>query len=136
VADGQPPAAVKIDVIADLHPGRHFYAFIDDRPADFGVATDVDSFKQDRVGDVRVAINTHSGANDAPFDQTTRNDGPLADDAVQCPAGAVGFATAAKNELWRGKLVLERANRPRFVVKVQKRVDSNQVHIRFVIGIE
>ena len=34
-------------VVADLHAGWDFYAFVDDRPPHMGVAADIDAFEQD-----------------------------------------------------------------------------------------
>ena len=39
--DGQPAAAVEVEVVADLHAGGHLDPLVDDRPADFGVAAPV-----------------------------------------------------------------------------------------------
>src|SRR5665811_1927858 len=52
---------VVLAVDADTDPWGDDDVLVDDGPMDRGVATDVDEVEQDAVGDLRVAVDLHTG---------------------------------------------------------------------------
>src|SRR5262245_27737571 len=136
IGDGEAALAIEVEVVADLHAGRHFDAFVDNRPANLGVAADIDSFEEDRIFDMRIAVNADEWPEDTPLDEPARDNRAGADDAIHGPAGAVALAAAAEDELRRRQIGLKGADGPDFVVEVEQRIDGDEVHVGFVIGIE
>ena len=57
-ADGESASSIVVVVVADFDAGRNMHALVDNGPANFGVATDIDPFKQDRVFHAGETVDT------------------------------------------------------------------------------
>ena len=53
----QAPGEIALGIEADRHPGRHMHPLVDDRPANLGVATDVDALEENALLDPGEAVD-------------------------------------------------------------------------------
>src|SRR5262245_15383777 len=136
VGDGEAAAAVELEVVADFYAGRDFHALVDNGAADVRVAADLHAFEENGIFDLGIAVDAHERAENAALHQAAGDDGTGADHAVHGTAGAVPFAAAAEDEFGWGEVGLEGADGPDFVIEVEERIDGDQVHVGFVIGVE
>ena len=113
--------SVGLGVEADPGAGVDAHVLVDDRPANGGVASDVDAVQQHRVLDRRVGVHPHAGGEDRPADDAARDDHAGADDRVVRGARAAGLV---EDELRRRQRAGEGEDRPVVVVEVEDRVDA------------
>ncbi len=120
--DGEPSAAVAVEVEADFGSGGDFYVLVDDRAADGGACADLDASEEDRVGDFCLFFDAHLGADDAAGDAASGEDRAGGDQAVE------GFAATAgvfvEDELGGRQVGLVGAHGPAVVVEVEQRLDA------------
>src|SRR5690349_27572 len=88
VAYGEASGAILIQVEPDFGAGRNMHPFIDDGSSHTCVPTDVDPFEQNRIFNVRIAVDPHVWAKDRSLHLPTRKDRALANDAVDCHTAA------------------------------------------------
>ena len=99
----------------------------------FALPADVHPRKDDRVLDLRVAVDASLRTDDRPRYPAAGNDRPGADDAVVRRAAAI---VRLEHELRRRQVRLIRAHRPVVVVQVEQRIDGRQLDVGLVVGVD
>src|SRR6266852_4494695 len=96
----------------------------------FEVETDFGVFGQ---ADVAVDVDANVVTDEAIFDAASGEDGAAGDDGIESDAHAVGIS---EDEFGGRILRLVGTQRPLFVVKIEDRRDTDEIHVGFVIGVE
>lgn len=135
-ADREAAFAIEFLVETDLDSGRDTHAFVDNCAADGGMSSYVDAVEEDAIGDIGVAMDADAGSEDASFDASTADDRTAADDAIEGHTGTI-FITAASENKFRGwEIGLKGTDGPGIVIEIEERIDTDEVHIGFVVGVE
>src|SRR5665647_3190899 len=124
---------VVLAVDADADPWGDDDVLVDDGPMDRGVATDIDEVEQDAVGDLRVAVDLHTGG------EHRMGHVPTADHHTGRDCGVDRLTDAAlrpEDELGRRIVAVVGVDRPFVVVEVEHGMDRDEVHLGVVVGVD
>src|SRR6267378_2003847 len=120
-------AAVGFEVVADLGALGEADVAIDDSAADARVAADIHVIVNDGIRDFTVTVDADVVADYGFLNAATGDDG------IEGDAHALRIG---EDKFCRRILVLPGAERPGSVIKVEDGRDADEVHVRFVVGVE
>src|SRR6266851_3648472 len=126
-------AAVGFEVVADLGALGEADVAVDDCSADAGMAADVHVIVDDGIGDFGIAVDADVVADHGLLDASAGDDRATGHDGIEGDAHALRIG---KNKFRRRILVLPGAKRPGGVVQVENGRDADEIHVRFVVGVE
>src|SRR5229473_1873381 len=126
-------ATVGFEVVADLGALGEADVTIDDGATDARVAADIHVIVNDGIRDFTVTVDADVVAEYGFLNAAAGDDGATGDDGIECDAHALRIG---EDKFRRRILVLPGAKRPGGVVQIENGRDADEIHVRFVVGIE
>ena len=127
-----PPVFFRIE--PDLGPFLELDSGIHDRAAKPAVASNLDVVKQNRAFDLGIAVHANPGGEDAVHDTAARHNASRAHHRINADAHPAPLFR--EDKFRRRVLRLVGPQRPCFIVEIKDRGDGNQIHVRFVVGVQ
>src|SRR5712664_463797 len=126
-------ATVGFEVVADLGTLGEADVTVDDGAANARVAADIHVIVDDGIRDFAVTVDADVVAEDGFLNAAAGDDRASGDDGIEGDAHALRIR---KDKFRRRILVLPGAKRPRGIVQVENGRDADEIHVRFVVGVE
>src|SRR5712664_4354376 len=126
-------ATVGFEVVADLGTLGEADVTVDDGAANARVAADIHVIVDDGIRDFAVTVDADVVAEDGFLNAAAGDDRASGDDGIEGDAHALRLR---KDKFRRRILVLPGAKRPRGIVQVENGRDADEIHVRFVVGVE
>ena len=129
----KPAITVIVVIDADFRAVLDNAAAIDDCPVDSAALADTYVRQDDGFADEAVGFDLDIREQERVLDMGTRHDAAAGHHRLNCLAAPV---FVVEDELGRRRLALVREDRPFLVVKVERRFDGHEFHIRQPEGAE